>query len=43
MTLDDITYIFAYKRDKLLHLDELVRSHNLAVSGTIVDCFVGYG
>jgi hypothetical protein len=43
MTLDDITYIFAYRRDKLPHLDELVRSHNLAVSGAIVDCFVGYG
>lgn len=43
MTLDDITYIFRYRRDKLPYLEEQARSHNSAASDAIVDGFMEYG
>jgi hypothetical protein len=43
MTLDDITKVFAYRRDKLPHLDKWARSHNSAVADAIVGGFVAYG
>ena len=43
MTLDDITYVFAYRRDKLQDLDGETRSHNWAVSSAIVEGFTTYG
>jgi hypothetical protein len=43
MSLSAITYAFAYIRDKLPHLDERTRSHNLEASYAIADGFVEYG
>jgi len=42
MNLDDITYVFAYRRDELAHLDEWPRLHNSAALSAIVDGFVRY-
>lgn len=43
MTLDDITQLFAYKRENCPDLDEWVRWHNPEVSYAVVACFLKYG
>jgi hypothetical protein len=43
MTLDDITYVFAYIRDNFPDLDEWAKSHNTEVSCAIVAGFMKYG
>ncbi|KAH8591183.1 hypothetical protein B0O99DRAFT_690789 [Bisporella sp. PMI_857] len=40
---EDIAHIFAYRRDKLPHLDELARLHDPVVARTIVNGFLAYG
>jgi hypothetical protein len=43
MTLDDITSIFAYRRENFPDLDKWVRSYDSAVSDAIVNRFMEYG
>ncbi|CAG8982691.1 hypothetical protein HYALB_00000972 [Hymenoscyphus albidus] len=43
LALDDITHIFAYRRNKLLDLEARTDSHNFEVSQAILDGFMKYG
>jgi len=43
MTKSDITNVFAYRREKLPHLDKRARSYNYAASHAIVEGFMAYG